>query len=211
MLKFHLRLKHVNMNQERVKGMANIITLAGLGFSISGIALLKMNWVLSIICLILAGIADLFDGVVARRMKSSENNIGKELDSLVDVVSFGVFPIVILISLTDTLIFSILISIIYTFCAIWRLAVFQSRPYNPKEFIGLPVTYAALILPILFLAKYFLAKSVFDWLFYGIMLALSVLFILPVRIPKPRGKAYIVLSVIAVILITAWGYHLLKG
>lgn len=165
MLKFHLRLKHVNMNQERVKGMANIITLAGLGFSISGIALLKMNWVLSIICLILAGIADLFDGVVARRMKSSENNIGKELDSLVDVVSFGVFPIVILISLTDTLIFSILISIIYTFCAIWRLAVFQSRPYNPKEFIGLPVTYAALILPILFLAKYFLAKSVFDWLF----------------------------------------------
>ena len=52
-----------------------------------------------IICLAISGICDLFDGTVARTKKNrtdDEKNFGIQLDSLCDVICFGVFPAVFL-------------------------------------------------------------------------------------------------------------------
>ena len=75
-----------------------ILTLVGFGFSVIGINELfndGTNYNVVMACLVLAGICDMFDGTVARMFKDRSDNeikFGIELDSLVDVISFGVFP-----------------------------------------------------------------------------------------------------------------------
>ena len=76
-----------------------ILTYAGLLVAVLGIFLAftqeKINY--AFCCLMVAGVCDLFDGMVARRCKRTEEEkmFGIELDSLVDVVSFIALPICI--------------------------------------------------------------------------------------------------------------------
>ena len=86
---------------KRIVGFWNpsvILTYVGMSIAILGMFLAvsgRINY--SFICLVLCGICDLFDGVVARRFKRTdeEKAFGIELDSLVDVVSFIALPVTI--------------------------------------------------------------------------------------------------------------------
>ncbi|WP_336958206.1 CDP-alcohol phosphatidyltransferase family protein [Chryseobacterium contaminans] len=72
--------------------LANALTLANL-FSgcVGAIHLILGDYQTTAICLILSSIFDFFDGFVARALKSN-SNLGLQLDSLADMVSFGVIP-----------------------------------------------------------------------------------------------------------------------
>ena len=79
-------------------GASVILTYVGLSFSIVGMAFAFSGHIpTAIMCLIIAGVCDMFNGTIARACKRTdkEKKFGIQLDSLVDVVSFGVFPIVI--------------------------------------------------------------------------------------------------------------------
>lgn len=72
--------------------LANAFTLANLfSGSIGVIHLITGNYKITAICIILSLILDFFDGFVARAMKSN-SNLGAQLDSLADMVSFGLLP-----------------------------------------------------------------------------------------------------------------------
>lgn len=72
--------------------LANAFTLANLfSGSIGVIQLLAGNYHLTALCIIISLILDFFDGFVARAMKSN-SNLGAQLDSLADMVSFGLLP-----------------------------------------------------------------------------------------------------------------------
>lgn len=72
--------------------LANAFTLANLfSGSIGVIHLLSGNYKLTAVCIILSLILDFFDGFIARAMKS-DSNLGAQLDSLADMVSFGLLP-----------------------------------------------------------------------------------------------------------------------
>lgn len=72
--------------------LANALTLANLFAGCVGVIhLISGDYQTTAICLILSSVFDFFDGFVARAMKSN-SNLGLQLDSLADMVSFGVIP-----------------------------------------------------------------------------------------------------------------------
>lgn len=79
---------------------SNIITFIGIIISILGIFFCYNNMQnYAIIMLILAGICDVFDGTIARRINKNPNSYGIQLDSLADIISFGIVPICIGLSM----------------------------------------------------------------------------------------------------------------
>ncbi len=184
-----------------------ILTYIGLSISILGIiiVLLNINIKYAFICFMAAGICDLFDGTVARRCKRTkeEKAFGIELDSLVDVISFIALPLVLLGTITRS-IYSLPIFIIYAIFGIARLAYFNiSTPNNNKPvkyYEGLPVTYAALIFPICFLLSYLIKENIFVIIYSIITLIVGVLFVLKIKVPKPRLIASIILLLSAIVV-----------
>jgi CDP-diacylglycerol--serine O-phosphatidyltransferase len=81
-----------------LKSIPNILTLANLTFGVIGIIVWQHNIILSATCIFIAMIFDFFDGFVARILKAS-SEIGKQLDSLADMVSFGVLPCLVIFGL----------------------------------------------------------------------------------------------------------------
>jgi len=115
-------------------------------------ALSDNNYIEAFIFIIIASVFDFFDGFAARLLKVY-SDIGKELDSLADVVSFGVAPgMVIYVFLQDILAnafpsslayFSLFAFLIPAFSAL-RLAKFNIDDRQTSSFIGLPVPANAL-------------------------------------------------------------------
>lgn len=94
-----------------------------------------------------AAVFDFLDGLAARAL-GAYSDIGKELDSLCDVVSFGVLPALMLhrtmVMLTDAGIFSCLPLVLAVFSAL-RLAKFNVDERQHGSFIGLPTPASAMI------------------------------------------------------------------
>ena len=76
-----------------------ILTYISLGISVFGITrALEGDFKVAIFCLALSGLCDMFDGKIARTKKNrtdDEKNFGIQIDSLCDVVCFGIFPAMI--------------------------------------------------------------------------------------------------------------------
>ena len=113
----------------------NFITLAGLSFGLSSIRFsLDYNFEVSVICLLLASACDALDGFFSRILKS-ESELGAELDSLSDFLSFAVAPcILIYMSLINQneVIGSIALLLFVVFSCI-RLAVFNLNKDNAED------------------------------------------------------------------------------
>lgn len=101
---------------------------------------------ISVWLIVLAAVFDFFDGLVARALGVS-SPIGKDLDSLADVVSFGLAPAVLMFAILKGEGFSIVASapvlLIVAFAAL-RLAHFNNDTRQTMSFIGLPVPSSAL-------------------------------------------------------------------
>lgn len=185
-----------------------ILTYIGLIFGLIGIYIILTNNNINyaFVCLMITGICDLFDGTVARRCKRTdeEKEFGIQLDSLVDVFNFIVFPVVILLSLGMTKIYDIVILSVYAICAIARLAYFNIKTADSNKridyYTGLPVTYIALILPIFNLSSYIIVDNVFSILLRTVVFIVSCLYIIDFKVVKPKLKASIFLLVLAVII-----------
>ncbi|MDC1042710.1 phosphatidylcholine/phosphatidylserine synthase [Gammaproteobacteria bacterium] len=72
--------------------LPSVITLTGLSFGLSSIRFaLESDFNLAIICILFAGVCDVLDGMLARHLHS-ESDLGAQLDSLSDFLSFGIAP-----------------------------------------------------------------------------------------------------------------------
>ena len=119
-------IKLVSNKNSRVI-LPNILTLFGVCIGLSSIKFaFDGNFELAIIAVIIAGIIDGLDGRIARLIKAT-SKVGKELDSLTDVISFGVAPAFIMYfwSLVEIGRFGWLVSLIYVVCVALRLARFN--------------------------------------------------------------------------------------
>ena len=185
-----------------------ILTYIGLAVSIFGILICFNNNEKSIgfamSCLIIAGICDLFDGQLARKCKRTEQekNFGIELDSLVDAIDFIVLPIAIFLRLQMNTWYHYIIMVI-----LWiaRLAYFnimvEDNNKPVKYYMGLPVTYTALIFPVFYLLKYILPLNIFSIIYTVLIAIVAVLNIINIKIIKPKGMAYLVFSLLAIIML----------
>lgn len=126
----------------------------GIFFAVSGFPF----W--GVICLLFAGLTDMFDGKIASTMKrtDSEKAFGIQIDSLCDLVSFCVLPVAIGYGMGLSGGFFYVSAMVYLLCGIIRLAYFNvdeaNRQKNEggrrKTYYGLPVTTAAIIFPLIF-------------------------------------------------------------
>ncbi len=139
------------MRDLMTKTFANMVTLLNIIFgSLSLICTLEHKFTAAAILILLAVVADTFDGRVAR-MFDAESELGKELDSLCDLVSFGVAPAILLY--TQVLaaqygIIAILAVLLFIVCGAFRLARFNVL--NIKDyFVGVPITFAGMLLAII--------------------------------------------------------------
>lgn len=165
----------------------------------------------AILCLALSGILDAFDGRVARTKKDrteDEKAFGIQLDSLCDVVCFGVFPALICYLLGVRGILGLPIVFFYCLGAVIRLAFFnvqegkrqQTEGGSNKTYRGLPVTSIAFILPMAFWLQFLLPELVFLILLHVILLVVGFLFILDFPLKKPGLKT--LLTLIALVVVT---------
>jgi CDP-diacylglycerol--serine O-phosphatidyltransferase len=132
---------------------------------------------------------DAFDGRVAR-LTRTQSDFGVELDSLADVISFGVAPAILVYkwALTGMGIGGIVISSIYAACGAIRLARFNvlahSESGTQRYFVGLPIPLAAGMLVALVIALNSLgspAEAVGHWPIATLVLALSFLMVSTIR------------------------------
>tara|TARA_B100000965_G_scaffold303788_1_gene262511 strand:+ start:238 stop:1035 length:798 start_codon:yes stop_codon:yes gene_type:complete len=137
-------IKLVSNKNSRVI-LPNILTLIGVCIGLSSIKFaFDGKFELSVIAVIIAGIIDGLDGRIARLIKGT-SKVGKELDSLTDVISFGVAPAFIMYfwSLSEIGRLGWLISLIYVVCVALRLARFNvnsegQSSWKDNFFEGIP-------------------------------------------------------------------------
>ena len=149
----------------------------------------------AILCLAFSGFCDMFDGVVARSKKNrtaDEKNFGIQLDSLCDVVCFGVVPAVYLYFSGVDSPFGVAVLIFYVLCAVIRLAFFNVLEIKrqmtedgcAKGYRGLPVTSAAIIFPFFHIVGFFAPENIMLGAYYIIPALTALLFISDFHIPK---------------------------
>lgn len=182
------------------------LTYIGIFCAIIGIGLLLCAGSMdtAMILLILSGVCDMFDGVVARRFKRTEQEkqFGIQLDSLADTVSFVVFPAVILLAVTQSHPLCMIIACFYVFAGIMRLGWFNVTTEENKGFYqGLPVTFSALIFPLCYLVLRLLNLDVFHIVYPALFACVGLLFILNFRMKKPGIKVLLLFAVLAVAVI----------
>jgi CDP-diacylglycerol--serine O-phosphatidyltransferase len=130
--------------------LPNLLTLLNLFFGVTGIIRVLEGELLegALFVFIAAGF-DFFDGFAARLLKV-QSDMGKELDSLADVVSFGVLPGLILFQMTADAIGSEsylpYLTLIVPMLSAYRLAKFNLDTRQSERFIGLPTPANALFI-----------------------------------------------------------------
>lgn len=165
----------------------------------------------SIILLMVAGACDMFDGKVARSKKRTkqEERFGIQIDSLSDVICFGVLPAIIGYNIGMNKWYSIIILLYFALGGLIRLAYFnvleEERQDKTKEvlkfYTGLPITTSAIIFPIIYLICNIFNLNLL--IIYSIMmLIVGTLFISKIKIKKIKLKGNIVLILIGVIVLS---------
>lgn len=185
------------------------------------ISLLPESIYLAPLFIALAAVADFFDGFVARALGAG-SEMGKQLDSLADVVSFGVAPSIIIYQLLrlsmakedgglDASFLWLAPAFILAAAAAYRLAKFNIDTRQSHCFRGTPVPSVGLAVaafPLIYWTSNnatVLSLMTNKWLLYGIVLLLSWLMVsdLPIMSNKPREKSFRGLLPQLLVLVTA--------
>ncbi len=168
--------------------LADLMTVVNLLFGFAAaIALLDGSVEIGALLVLLAALADGADGLLARREHSL---FGEALDSLADVVSFGVVPALLLyVSLAPWPPAGPALGGGFLACGTLRLARFHLRGPSRESFQGLPITAGGLATSLLLLAT---PAGIPTWAPAPGGALLSYLMVSNLRYPKLRGKAILV-------------------
>lgn len=201
-----LKTKRFKMIKE-ILDPANVLTYIGLITAVLGMEFCYYEKVsYAIVCLIICGICDGFDGTFARKFRKPGNDHGKkygiELDSLVDIVSSGVFPVMVCISMGFDKCYEIIIYCWFIICGVTRLAYYNVTVEDDgRNFTGVPITFSTILLPLL----YIFTKN--EFIYVGSMLVLSIAYITDFKIKKFNLREKIIVSIVGFVFIV---YFILK-
>tara|TARA_B100000530_G_C15802339_1_gene426129 strand:- start:47 stop:850 length:804 start_codon:yes stop_codon:yes gene_type:complete len=160
--------------------LPNILTLIGVCIGLTSIRFaLDGSYELAIIAIIFAALIDGLDGRIARLIKGT-SKVGKELDSLTDMISFGVAPAFIMYfwKLNTLERFGWLLCLVYVICVALRLARFninsnQEPSWRDNFFEGVPSPAGG----ILVLTPLIISLSGFDYIQLNYNIIVPIFFI----------------------------------
>lgn len=204
-----------------------ILTYIGLLSSLFGMAHLAVApsnnpWAIKIafLCLIFSGFCDMFDGKIARRTNRSPaaKEFGIQIDSLCDLICFGVFPAFIVISISHKHWISMIAGGLFVLGGVIRLGYFnvmeherqQQTDENRKYYQGLPITSSALIFPFIFAVeglvnrcrpKLPIAIPNMNLIYTIIMFLVAFLFVWDIKVKKPGMKETVIMALLGILII----------
>ena len=195
-----------------------IMTYFGVVSAVLGVGLSMYGRTsMAIVCLMVSGFCDLFDGSIARTRQrtESEKKFGIQIDSLADMICFGVLPAAIGFSIGLTKWYEAAALIVYVLAALIRLAYYNvtedelefSEGTRRVYYDGLPVTTVALLIPLIYTLRPVM-KNGFLALYALCLLVTAVAFLAKIKVRKLGMKgmvaaAFVGLGILA-LLIVGW-------
>ena len=174
-----------------------VSSVLGMFFAMGGSGKVQPEY--AIICLMVSGLCDMFDGKIARTKKNRSDNekkFGIQIDSLCDVVCFGILPSIIGDSVGMNSWCDVPVLVIFPLCAVIRLAYFnvveEERQKQTSEvrktYEGLPVTSVALIIPLLYSFHKDIGSKWFPTVYGLALFIIAIAFITRFKVKKPTMK-----------------------
>ena len=168
-----------------------------------------------VICLLISGVCDSFDGAIARTRKNrskEDKMFGERIDSLSDLIAFGVAPAMIGFGMNINRWFYIPVYALFVLCALIRLAYFdvteeirmEDENCGKRKFYeGLPVTNVAFILPIFYLIATMFAPTSLGYSLTMVIgyLSLAIAFVLPFKLRKIGVNGIVILMLAVGVLL----------
>ncbi|SDU42944.1 CDP-alcohol phosphatidyltransferase family protein [Desulfobacula phenolica] len=195
------------------KDLPNICSLAGLLCALLGVyfAILQ-NFKMAIIGMIWAVLFDWADGIIARKMKGRTDmhrQFGGQLDSLIDMVSFGICPAVFLLSYGNFSPWFLPGAFVIVSASAIRLSYFNVFGLiDDSTYMGLALDNNTILFAFIFLFEGLFNSKGFSIITYTIFMVMAVLNLSPVRTPKFSGKWFYALLFYAVVLTIIYGWML---
>lgn len=176
------------------------------------------DYIKSIMCLMAAGVCDMLDGAVASTKKRNcyEKHFGIQIDSMCDLISFGVLPAIFVYKISGENKVAIVVSCLYVLCGFIRLAYFNVQEFERQNmteekrsvYFGVPITTVAIVLPVIYLICY--RWNLPARIVYSIVLTLlGCGFVAGIEIKKPKIVEKIVMIVVGILEIL--GVLILSG
>ena len=186
-----------------------VLTYIGFASGITGMFCATTRHLrLAVFFLALSGLCDMFDGKIARTKKNrtaEEKSFGIQIDSICDMVCFGVLPIIICFKLGMRQIYSMILLVLYGLAGVIRLGYFnvmeekrqEETDENRKYYQGLPITSMAMVLPLFFAFSPLLpSHQVFIAVLHILVAAVGALFVIDFKMRKLSAKELFTLAVI---------------
>ena len=195
-----------------------LMTYFGVVSAVVGIGLAMYGRTsMAIVCLMISGFCDLFDGSIARtrQRNEQEKKFGIQIDSLADMICFGVLPAAIGFSIGLTKWYEAAVLVLFVLAALIRLAYYNvtedELQFNEKTsrqyYDGLPVTTVALLVPLIYTLRPVM-KNGFLLLYVICLLMTAVAFLTKFKVRKLGLKGMIAAAccgaVVLVFLIIGW-------
>ena len=204
--------------------ISTVFASLGIGLCIIDV---KYASVYAILCLLICGFLDMFDGKVARTKKDRtefEKSNGIQLDSFSDLIAFGVLPASISLNIfmnvkghnvkTEWYFFIIVIILItYVLFGLIRLSYFNALEMERckttneplKYYTGMPITMASFFMPIVYMLKFtHMPSFVFAWIYLIALMIVGIFFVLKIKVIKAGKKMIIGFSVFGGLIVTAF-------
>lgn len=195
-----------------VADLPNICSLVGLFCSVIAIyfAIVGMFHA-AMIGMIWAVWFDWTDGIIARHMKGRteiQGLFGGQLDSLIDIVSFGICPAIVLLSYGSFSPWYLPGALVIIAAAALRLSYFNVfGMVDESNYMGMALDNNVIILAFVFLFNGLFSHSTFSIILYILILLMAALNVAPIITPKFSGRWYYILIIYVMLMTTILGWQ----
>ncbi len=174
-----------------------VLTYIGMLIGFLGVMLaIEQQYVGSLICLMVAGVCDMFDGTIASTKTDrtrDEKTFGIQIDSLSDIICFGILPAVWVFCVTPKMTPAFIAIFVFILCGLIRLAYFNVDEANRQAstaerrqyYLGLPITSSALAIPAVYVVGQTFNIEV-STIASITLLVIGICYVLPFKLKKPK-------------------------
>ena len=196
-----------------VRDVPNVCSLAGLLSAVLGVYFaIRGVFPAVMIALLWAVVFDWSDGRIARRMKGrtgDQRAFGGQLDSLIDLVSFGIAPAVLLLSVGRFNPWFVPGAFVIVATGVIRLSYFNVFGLvDDSTYRGLALDNNVIILALLFVFEPVVGTTIFAIVLYVALMVLAALNVAPIETPKLGGRWYYAVILYALVLSGVYGWQL---
>ena len=198
-----------------VQDLPNLCSLAGLGCTLIAIYFLLIGiYELAMIGMIWAVAFDWADGLIARKMKgrtAADREFGGQLDLLIDIVSYGVTPAILILSYSNFNPYFLFVAFIMLVFGALRLSYFSTFGLSSdKKYTGLAIDNNSIILVFLFMFSGHFERHNFSIFLAACGVCLAILNVSQIKTPKLSGNTFnvVLLAIYTLIATVFYGWSL---